>query len=139
MSKVINIIIPDDNPSSVKIIEIANFSGKAFVIPRGNLKDVKTRFEADFPAVYYLFGEGKNESRKLVYIGESEKFYSRLSNHDTNKDFWDIAIVFSGGLDRADVKYIENQSVMLAKKLIDMKLSMKLNRSRISYRNQRKQ
>ena len=45
-----------------------------------------------------------------AYIGESESFYNRITNHDSNKDFWDIAVVFVGDLNRALVKYLEYKS-----------------------------
>lgn len=115
MSKVITILLPDGNPNGIKIVELANFTGKVLVVPRGKLKEIKDREEAMRPAVYYLFGEGENESRKIVYIGESEQCYKRLVDHDTNKDFWNLAIMFVGEFDRADVKYFENKSVTLAR------------------------
>lgn len=115
MAKVVEIILPNDDPSGVRIIKLANFTGVFFVIPRANLATIENRSEINSPAIYYLFGEGKTESKNLAYIGESERFYQRLMNHDLNKEFWNIAIVCSGDLDRACVKYLENQSVILAK------------------------
>lgn len=115
MSKVITVLLPDGNPNGIKIVELANFTGKALVVPRGKLKEIKDRDEAMRPAVYYLFGEGDDEPRKIVYIGESEQCYKRLVDHDTNKDFWNLAVMFVGEFDRADVKYFENKSVTLAK------------------------
>jgi hypothetical protein len=117
MSKVIEIILPDDNPNGMKIIQLANSTGKAFVVPRGKLKDIKDRSESNDPAVYFLFGEGEDPTRKIAYIGESERFYKRLTDHDSSKDYWNIAVVFTGGLDRADVKYLENKSVNLSKQI----------------------
>lgn len=115
MPSVIQFLIPDDNTSGIQVITVANWSGKAFVIPRGKLKEIKSRDEATWPAIYYLIGEGDNPARKLVYIGESESFLNRLLNHYGNKEFWNYAVVFVGELDRADVKYLENKSVALAK------------------------
>ena len=94
-------------PSGIKIIEVANWNGKAFVIPRANLTGIEGRPESDDPALYFLFGESDETTNQKLYIGESESFYSRLSNHDANKDFWNFAIVFTGGLDKAKVRYLE--------------------------------
>ena len=113
----IQIFLPEGDPNGLKIVELSGWVGKAFVIPRAKLRDVKNREEAVHPGVYFLFGEGKDASRKKVYIGESETFLNRLLNHDDNKDFWNEAVVFTGGLNRAYVKYLENRSVNLAKKI----------------------
>lgn len=113
----IKILLPDGDPNGIKVIEISGWKGKTFVIPRGKLKDIKEREESEHPAIYFLFGEGEDPSRQKVYIGESETFYNRLLNHSDNKDFWNTAIVFTGGVNRAHVKYLENRSVTLAKKI----------------------
>jgi len=113
----IQILLPNSDSNGFKVIEISGWKGRGFIIPRGRLKDIKDRPEAEHPAVYFLFGENDDVSRQKVYIGESETFYSRLSNHDSKKDFWNTAIVFTGGINRAHVKYLENKSVSLAKKL----------------------
>jgi len=113
----IKILLPDGDPNGIKVIEISGWKGKTFVVPRGKLKDIKEREESEHPAIYFLFGEGEDPSRQKVYIGESETFYNRLLNHSDNKDFWNTAIVFTGGVNRAHVKYLENRSVVLAKKI----------------------
>lgn len=93
------------------------WTGKVFIIPRASLKDIKDRTEINNPAVYFLFGKDENSTFENVYIGESESFFSRLENHDINKDFWNSAVVFTGQLDRADVKYLENKSTILAREV----------------------
>lgn len=113
----IKILLPEGDPNGVKVIDISGWKGKAFVIPRGNLKGIKEREESGHPAIYFLFGDGEDPLRQKVYIGESETFYNRLSNHSDNKDFWNTAIVFTGGVNRAHVKYLEKKSVVLAKKV----------------------
>lgn len=113
----IQIIVPEGSPNGLKIVELSGWSGKIFVLPRNNLKDIKNRPEVEHPGIYFLFGKDDESIRQNVYIGESESFLSRLENHDLNKDFWNIAIVFTGGLNRADVKYLENKSTLLAKEL----------------------
>lgn len=113
-SKALQILIPSGNPNGLKIIEIAGWVGKCFVVPRQNLKDLKDRSEITQPGLYLLFGSNQETGEDLVYIGESESFYGRIANHDANKDFWDMAIVFTGGLNRADVKYLEYQATTLA-------------------------
>jgi hypothetical protein len=113
----IQILLPDGDPNGIKIIELSGWKGKGFEIPRAKLKDVRNREEVSAPGIYFLFGEGGDDFHKKVYIGESENFYHRLENHDDHKDFWNVALVFTGGLNKAHVKYLENHSIALAKKV----------------------
>ncbi len=118
MSSGISIFLPNGDPNGVKVVGINGWNGKALIIPRANLKEVGDRPEVNAPAIYFLFGEGEDPSRHHVYIGESENGFKRLLNHADNKDFWNIALVFTGiDLDRADVKFLENQSIRLAKEI----------------------
>lgn len=106
-SKVLQMLLPSGQPNGMKIIELAGWSGKCFVVPRQSLRELKGRPEVDQPALYILFGIDEVSEDDLVYIGESESFYNRIANHDSNKDFWDAAIIFTGSLNRAFVKYLE--------------------------------
>jgi hypothetical protein len=113
-SKVIQMLIPEGNPNGMKIIELPGWSGKSFIVPRQNLKELKDRPEVNQPGLYLLFGVDEASSEDLVYIGESENFYSRIANHDSNKDFWNTAVIFTGGLNRAFVKYLEYRATTMA-------------------------
>ena len=116
MAKIITtVLLLNGDPRGIKIIEIDGWSGKAFFIPRASLQDLKNRSEVELPGVYFLFGESENLTRQRLYIGESENWFDRLMTHNDKKDFWDTALVFTGSLDKADVKYMENQAVRLAK------------------------
>lgn len=113
-SKAIQILVNNGNPNGLKIIEIAGWVGKCFVVPRQNIKDLKERPESNQPGIYFLFGIDTETNKEIVYIGESESFYSRISSHDSNKYFWNTAVVFCGGLNRAFVKYLEYKATTLA-------------------------
>ena len=116
MAQVITTILLDDNPKGLRLIEMANWSGKAFVVPRGKLKELGNRDDAKQPGLYVLFGEG--EDRTTAYIGQSENVAGRLSSHDSNRaeDEWNTAIVFTGQLDSTFIKYLESISLDLAKR-----------------------
>ncbi len=119
-------LIPEGNPNGMKIIELAGWSGKCFVVPRQNLRELKDRLEINQPGLYLLFGVDEESSDDLVYIGESENFYSRIANHDSNKDFWNLSVVFTGGLNRAFVKYLEYRATTLAHEAGRMKVQNKV-------------
>ena len=106
-SKVLTILLPSGEPNELKMLEIPGWSGRCFVVPRQSIKQLKDRVEAYLPGVYFLFGVNEETSEDMVYIGESENFFTRITNHDANKDFWNDAVVFTGGLNRAFVKYLE--------------------------------
>lgn len=107
-------IVPGGNPNGMKILGIPGWSGMCFVVPRQNLKELKNRSETNQPGLYLLFGIDESSSEELVYIGESESFYSRIANHDSNKNFWNLAVIFTGELNRAFVKYMEYKATVLA-------------------------
>ena len=99
-------LIPKE-PVGFKLIQLAGWAGKCFIVPRTELKEIKDRPEAHDPAIYFLFGEADESTNQKLYIGESEDFFKRLITHDDSKDFWNTALVFTGGLDKAKIKYLE--------------------------------
>jgi hypothetical protein len=113
-SKALQMLIPGGNPNGLKIIELAGWIGKCFIVSRQSLKDLKDRPEINQPGLYLLFGIDQETGEDLVYIGESESFYSRITSHDSSKDFWDTVVVFTSGLNRAFVKYLEYRATRLA-------------------------
>jgi hypothetical protein len=117
MDKVLTYVLLDGDPYGIKIINEGHSSEKIFVIPRAKLKSIKDRDEANFPALYFLFGDVEDETKPGVYIGETENFYKRLIDHESKKTFWEWAVVFVGGLDKADVRYLENKAVQEAVKI----------------------
>lgn len=108
-------LVPAGEPAGLKIIQLPGWSGKCFIVPRQDLKSLKEYEEINQPGLYFLFGVNEEEAQKLVYIGESESFFSRIANHDSNKDFWDTAVIFTGDLNRAFVKYLEYKATAKAK------------------------
>lgn len=116
MPQVITTILLDNNPKGLRLIEMANWAGKAFVVPRGKLKEFRRREDVKQPGFYILFGEG--EDRISAYIGQSENVVDRLFSHDFNReeDEWNTAVVFVGQLDSTFIKYLESISLDLAKK-----------------------
>ena len=115
--KTIKLFLIDGEPSGRMTCELSNWTGKAYKIPRNKIKECTDRLDLNNPGVYLLFG--KNETSKdLVYIGEAETVYKRLTQHLTQKDFWTEAIVFISkdeNLNKAHIKYLENRLFDLAK------------------------
>lgn len=115
-NQVLSFLIPNE-ATGYKVVELAGWNGKCFIVPRVELRELLKRSEIEDPGIYFLFGERDESTDQKLYIGESERFFDRLLNHDANKDFWDIVIIFTGGIDKAKVKYLEFLSTNEASKV----------------------
>jgi len=115
--KTIKIFLIDGDPNGRMSCELSNWSGKAYKIPRINIKDCIDREDLISTGVYLLFGKNE-EDKDQVYIGEAETIIKRLNQHLTQKDFWHETIVFISkdeNLNKAHIKYIENRLFEIAK------------------------
>jgi hypothetical protein len=86
--------------------------------------------------IYLLFGKNE-EGKDLVYIGEAEIVFKRLSQHLNQKDFWNEAIVFiskDDNLNKAHIKYLENRlhNIALSTKRYELQNSVVPTQSSIS-------
>jgi hypothetical protein len=116
--KKITIYLIDGEPNGPKTAELSNWVGKAIVIPRNRLKELKDRPELNKPAIYFLVGkENEGELLPKSYIGEAENVWNRLYDHENKKEFWHTAIAFESkdnNLTKAHVKYLESRCLDLA-------------------------
>lgn len=116
--KTIKLFLMDADPEGRMICELSNWTGKAYRIPRGKVKDCANRPELKSTAVYILFGRPESSSGKSrAYIGEAENVYSRLIQHVSEKEFWNEAVVFISkdeNLNKAHIKYLESRLHELA-------------------------
>lgn len=104
--KTITTYLVDGNPNGIRTCFISNKICKAVVVPRAKLKEAKRRSELQQPALYILLSAAEDK----IYIGETEDFLSRIKHHETNKSFWEEAIIFvskDNDLTKSDVKYLE--------------------------------
>ena len=108
----------DSIPDGRMACELSNWSGKAYKIPRGMIKECSDRPELNSTGVYLLFGrDEEGTSKSVVYIGEAENIYKRLTQHLNQKDFWHEAVVFiskDDNLNKAHIKYLEHRMHAMA-------------------------
>lgn len=75
------------------------------------------------PALYILL----NEKQGKAYIGETDDFLKRISQHQLKKDFWDEVLVFMGAnnntLSKTEVQYLEYRAYERAKEVGSYDLS----------------
>ena len=110
-AKTIKLFLMDGNPNSRISCELSNWSGKAYKIPRIEIKNCSDRSDLMGTGVYLLFGKNELE-RDQVYIGEAECILKRLNQQLGQKEFWSEAIVFiskDDNLNKAHIKYLENR------------------------------
>jgi len=109
--KTIKIFLIDGDPNGRMSCELSNWTGKAYKIPRIKVKDCSDRDDLVSTGVYLLFGKDE-EGKDLVYIGEAESIFKRLTQHLNQKDFWNETVVFiskDDNLNKAHIKYLENR------------------------------
>lgn len=115
--QVIQLRLPN-GPLGYRLVQLTDWIGKAFVIPRPSLRDFAARPESGEPGLYFLFGDPSGEDAPSVYIGESgRQVLNRLFAHDAQKNFWHTAIVFTGNLDSTKVKFLESLAISEAARL----------------------
>lgn len=111
--KRIELFLPTGSAENLIIAEIGNWNGKAFKVPRIDLKTLNEE-ETQRPGVYFLFWKDEAD-KECVYIGESEHVKTRLGQHLNNKDEewssqWTTAVIFIGAdLNKANIRYLENR------------------------------
>lgn len=117
-AKKITLFLMDADPDGRIVCEISNWTGKAYRIPRGKIKDCVDRDDLKGTAVYFLFGKAESSTAKAkAYIGEAENVYSRLVQHVSEKEFWNESVVFISkdeNLNKAHIKYLESRFYEIA-------------------------
>lgn len=111
--KTIKLFLIDGDTNGRLTCELSNWTGKAYKLPRNTIKISADRPEIQTTGVYMLLNKSADLSEKgLLYIGEAEDIYKRLTQHVKEKDFWNEAIVFiskDDNLNKAHIKYLENR------------------------------
>ncbi len=117
--KTISLFLIEGDPNKRWVCELSNWNGKAYKIPRIDVKRCGDRKDLAACGVYFLFGKNDSDERAVVYIGEAENVFERLRQHDSpnGKDFWNECIVFiskDNRLNKAHIKYLEHRCYLLA-------------------------
>ena len=120
VGQTISLFLIEGNPNKRWVCELSNWNGKAYKIPRIDVKHCDDRMDLSACGVYFLFGKSDSDDKGIVYIGEAENVYERLKQHDApnGKDFWNECIVFiskDNRLNKAHIKYLEHRCYLLAK------------------------
>lgn len=111
--KKITLFLMDGSAEGRISCELSNWNGKAYRLPRAYVRQCADRNDMDNAGVYILFGKSDNTDKEgLAYIGEADGILKRLTQHLSQKDFWNDVIVFiskDNNLNKAHIKYIEHR------------------------------
>lgn len=119
-AKTIQIYLPAGEPRGIRIAEITTRIVQAVLIPRSDLAQGKLRKELDLPGIYFLFGEGEDEAKPIVYVGQTEDARKRFDSHNKTKTFWKTAIFCvskTQNFTQAHIRYLEWYCMQRAKEV----------------------
>lgn len=121
LGKTITLYLMDGTASKRWQATLSNWNGKAFKIPRMELKNCQDIPELSNPGVYFLFGKDDGESKPFIYVGEADDVLKRLLQPHTfeakGNSYWTEAVIFvtpDGTLEKGRVKYLENRFYSIA-------------------------
>ena len=115
----IRIFAPEGNPEGIRIIDKLTSTGIFFVFPRDKWPDIRNRKELMGAGVYILRGYAPpNDDLPTIYIGQGDVIKDRINSHYKEKDFWDLAVIFTSPsrLNSAHTKWLEHALVRRANK-----------------------
>lgn len=113
----IRIFVPDGDPEGLRIVDRMNWTGCGTTFPRRIWRKVRGRDQFQQPGVYILIGTKEEDELPTVYVGRAEKMKHRIDNHESEKDFWDQAIVFTSNassLNQAHAMWLEHELIQRA-------------------------
>lgn len=115
--KTIQVFLTDGSPRGIKLAEITSNIELAIFIPRTKINEASSRKEVSNPGVYFLFGEGEDTAKPMVYIGQSRNCIDRIKTHDQKKDFWNYAIIIASktkSFTQTHIEYLEELAITKA-------------------------
>ena len=115
IGRTLELFFIDGKPDGMRTAEVFNWTGHILLTPRTRLGDALDRKEAAHTGVYLLIGG--NDGDDQVYVGEGQDIGRRIRNHDSNKDWWETAVLITttaDGLNKAHIQYLEARLIQEA-------------------------
>ena len=112
----ITLFLVDGRPDGLRLLDQANWSGRALDFARADWTEVRDEHELQKPGVYILRGE-QDDGSTAIYVGEADELRARLGQHQARTDNWTRATAFvtkDDSLNKAGVKYLESRLIALA-------------------------
>ncbi len=114
----IKLYIAGDDSKNIKIVELSNWTGKAYVGERKHSKIIQKIEELSFPGVYLLFSRNLKNFQICLYIGEVDEVNKRINDHIRVKDRWTDFVIFISkdtNLTKSHVRYLEKRLYKISK------------------------
>lgn len=115
--KTIQVFLTDGSPRGIKLAEITSNIEQAIFIPRSKMNEASKRKEVSRPGLYFLFGNNGENSKPMVYIGQSRNCLDRIKTHDQKKDFWNYAVLIiskTESFTQTHIEYLEELAITKA-------------------------
>lgn len=136
MATTIYTYLHNDDLNGSRIVSMDDCMCKLYNIMRDDsdfLKDFEKDLES--PALYILI----NKEKSKAYIGETDDFIKRISQHIIKKEFWAEVMVFLGTnedtLSKTEVQYLEYLALEKAKQVKSYNLSENTQGGKIPHMN----
>ena len=72
--KTISLFLIEGDPNKRWVCELSNWNGKAYKIPRIEIKRCSDRKDLVACGIYFLFGKNDTDNKGIVYIGASDGY-----------------------------------------------------------------
>lgn len=115
----IQIFLPGGAPTGIRVAEITTRIVQVIEVPRKLLPDFFKMAESEQVGVYYLVSKPDDDSQPEVYVGQTGDLRGRLAKHDSDKDFWERALVLisrTQSITQTHALYLEWLSIQAATK-----------------------
>jgi len=115
--KTIQVFLTDGSPRGIKLADITSNIELAIFIPRTKFNEANSRKEVSNAGIYFLFGDGEDTAKPIVYIGQSRDCLDRIKKHDQKKDFWNYAIIITSktkSFTQTQIEYLEELAISKA-------------------------
>lgn len=128
--KTIQVFLTDGSPRGIKLADITSNIELAIFIPRTKINEASARKEVSNAGLYFLFGEGVDTAKPMVYVGQSRNCLDRIKTHDQKKDFWNYAIIITSktkNFTQTHIEYLEELAISKAIEANRYKLENSVN------------
>jgi len=120
LGKSVRLFLLDAVPEGRWMLELLNWTGRAYRLPRPHIKSCSDRPELSGGGIYLLFGKSDETEHDLAYIDGSENVAASLEEQLTDKKFWTEGVVFisrEDELTRPHIRYLAGRLYAAAKKM----------------------
>lgn len=111
-ARALELFFIDGRPDGMLTAEVFNWTGHVLMAPRTQISDALRREQSRYTGVYLLIGERDDDP--LVYVGEADDVSTRIRSHESQRDWWDKAIIITSTantLNKAHVRYLESRLI----------------------------